>query len=80
VKGIQGVRALIRRHGTIAVEDACTTALEMGVPSYRFVRRYVERHPKPPLALRHIDPLIRELTHYRDHIDRMTKENADEPG
>ena len=80
VKGIQGVRALIHRHGVIAVEDACTTALEMGVATYRFVRRYVERHPKPPLALRQIDPLIRELTEYRDHIDRMTKENADEPG
>jgi transposase len=80
VKGIQGVRALIHRHGVIAVEDACTTALEMGVATYRFVRRYVERHPRPPLALRQIDPLIRELTQYRDHIDRMTKENADEPG
>jgi transposase len=80
VKGIQGVRALIRRHGVIAVEDACATALEMGVVNYRFVRRYVERHPKPPLALRQIDPLIRELTHYRDHINRMTRENADEHG
>jgi len=47
---------------------ACAAALEMCVPTYRFVRRYLDRNPKPPLALRQIDPLIRELTQYRDHI------------
>ena len=74
VKRILGVRSLLRRHGPIAVDDACAAALEMGVPEYRFVRRYLERHPRPAMALRQIDPLIRELTHYRDHITRMTKE------
>jgi hypothetical protein len=73
------VRALMRRHGIVAVEDACAAALEMGVPTYRFVRRYLERRPRPPLALRQVDPLIRQLTLYRDHINRMTKENPDEP-
>ena len=79
VKGILGVRALMRRHGIVAVEDACGAALEMGVPTYRFVRRYLERRPRPPLALRQVDPLIRQLTLYRDHINRMTKESPDEP-
>jgi transposase len=79
IRGILGVRALLREHGAIAVDDGCAAALEMGVPTYRFVRRYLERNPKPPLALRQIDPLIRELTHYRDHINRMTKEPSDEP-
>ena len=79
VKGILGVRALMRRHGAAAVDDACAAALEMGVPTYRFVRRYLERRPRPPLALRQVDPLIRQLTLYRDHINRMTKENPDEP-
>jgi transposase len=79
VKGILGVRALMRRHGIVAVEDACAAALEMGVPTYRFVRRYLERRPRPPLALRQVDPLIRQLTLYRDHINRMTKESPDEP-
>lgn len=74
VKRILGVRSLLRRYGPIAVDDACAAALEMGVPEYRFVRRYLERQPRPPMALRQIDPLIRELTHYRDHINRMTKE------
>ncbi len=77
VKGILGVRALMRRHGILAVDDACAAALEMGVPTYRFVRRYLDR--RPPVALRQVDPLIRQLTLYRDHINRITKENPDEP-
>jgi transposase len=78
VKGILGVRALMRQHGVVAVDDACAAALEMGVPTYRFVRRYLERRPRPPLALRQIDPLIRQLSLYRDHINRITKESPDE--
>jgi len=66
VKRILGVRSLLRRYGPIAVDDACAAALEMGVPEYRCVRRYLERQPRPPMALRKIDPLIRELTHYPD--------------
>lgn len=70
---------LLRQHGAIAVDDACAAALEMCVPTYRFVRRYLDCNPKPPLALRQVDHLIRELTQYRDHINRMTKESPDEP-
>ena len=36
------------------------------------VRRYVERHLAPPLTLRQVDPLIRELTYYRDVIAQKT--------
>jgi transposase len=79
VRAILGVRALMRQHGVITVDDACAAALEMGVPTYRFVRRYLERRPRPPLALRQIDPLIRQLSLYRDHINRITKETPDEP-
>jgi transposase len=79
IKGILGVRSLLRQHGVVAVDDACGAALEMGFPTYRFVRRYLEHRPRPPLALRQIDPLIRELSHYRDYINRLTKENPDEP-
>ena len=56
-----------------AVDDACAAALDLGVESYRFVRRYLERHPQ--LSLRHVDPLIRELTEYRDLINLKTKDN-----
>jgi hypothetical protein len=46
------------------------------VPTYRFVRRYLERHPPVQLSLRRIDPLIRELTHYRNVINNLTKEDG----
>jgi hypothetical protein len=39
------------------------------------VRRYLERGPQLPLSLRQVDPLIRELTEYRDFIQRKTQEN-----
>jgi hypothetical protein len=43
------------------------------VPTYRFVRRALEKRAPVPLTLKQIDPLIRELTHYRDLIDRRTE-------
>jgi transposase len=72
VRRIMGVLALARRHGPAVVEDAAHAALEMGAPSYRFLRRYLERRPPIPLTLRQVDPLIRQLTLYRDLIDRKT--------
>jgi transposase len=72
VRRILGVLALARKHGPAAVEDAAQAALEMGAPTYRFVRRYLERRPPVPLSLRQVDPLIRQLTLYRDLIDRKT--------
>ncbi len=45
---------------------------DIGVLTYRFVRKYVERRPPVPLSLRQVDPLIRQLTLYRDLIDRTT--------
>jgi hypothetical protein len=74
VRRILGIRALVRKHGAVVVTEACAAALELGVADYRFVRRYLERHPAGPLILRQVDPLIRELTHYRDVIARETQE------
>lgn len=76
VRRIQGVLALAKRHGPAMVEDACAVALEVGASNYyRFVRRYLERGPQLPLSLRQVDPLIRELTEYRDFIQSKTQEN-----
>jgi transposase len=72
IRRILGVLSLAKKFGTAAVEDACTAALEMGVHEYRFVRRYLERGPQ--LTLRQVDPLIRELVHYRDLIHHRTQE------
>jgi hypothetical protein len=77
---IKGVLALGRKYGALTVDDACAAALELGAPNYRFVRRYLERRPRAPLNLRQVDPLIRQLTQYRDLIDRITQEdNRNEP-
>src|SRR5215831_10473269 len=72
VRRIQGVLSLAKKYGLAATEDACAVALEMGVREYQFVRRYLERAPQ--LSLRQVDPLIRELVHYRDLINQKTQE------
>ena len=72
VRRILGVLALAKKHGPAVVDDAAKAALEIGVPTYRFLRKYVERRPPVPLTLRQVDPLIRQLTLYRDLIDRKT--------
>jgi transposase len=69
---ILGVLSLAKKFGIAAVDDACAAALEMGVYEYRFVRRYLEHGPQ--LTLRQVDPLIRELVHYRDLINQKTQE------
>jgi hypothetical protein len=76
VRRILGVLALAKKHGAVVVEDACTAALELGVHDYRFVRKWIDHHPACALTLKQVDPLIRELQHYRDFIDTKTrKEN-----
>src|SRR5207253_7927819 len=75
VRRIQGVLALAKRHGPAVVDEACDMALEIGASNYyHFVRRYLERGPQLPLSLRQVDPLIRELTEYRDFIQSKTQE------
>jgi len=77
IRRILGVLSLIKKYGAAAVEDACATALDIGVHEYRFVRRYLERRPHPQMFLRQIDPLIRELTEYRDFINLKIKEQPE---
>ena len=74
VRRVLGVLSLAKKRGPAVVDSACATALEVGVPTYRFVRRYLDRRQSEQLALRQIDPLIRELTQYRDLINRSTNQ------
>jgi transposase len=78
VRRIMGVLSLGKKYGVARVDDACTVALEVGVCDYQFVRRYLERNPQLPLNLRQIDPLIRQLTLYRDFIDSKTNQENKE--
>jgi transposase len=75
IRRMLGILSLAKKYGTAAVEDACAAALEIGMPEYRFVRRYLERGPQ--LTLRQVDPLIRELTEYRDFVNLKTKEQPE---
>jgi transposase len=77
IRRILGMLSLIKKYGAAAVEEACATALDVGVHEYRFVRRYLERRPHPQMFLRQIDPLIRGLTEYRDFINLKIKEQPE---
>jgi hypothetical protein len=69
VRRILGVLALAKKYGIASTDEACAIGLETGAHTYHFVRRYLEHHPQLPLSLRQIDPLIRQLTQYRDLIE-----------
>jgi hypothetical protein len=74
IRRIQGLLSFARKYGVARVDEACATALEMEAYDYRFVRRYLERNSQPPMSLRQIDPLIRQLHLYRDLIQQRTQE------
>jgi transposase len=75
VRSILGVLSLAKKHGPAQTNEACAAAIEIGVPTYRFVRRYLQhRAPLQQQALKQVDPLIRQLTLYRDLINLRTKE------
>ena len=78
IRRILGLLSLARKHGAALTDDGCAAALEIGPPDnpYRFVRRWLERRPQ--LTLRQVDPIIRQLTLYRDFIDNKTQENQPE--
>lgn len=73
VRRILGVLALAKKYGIVSTDDVCGLALETGA-DYHFVRRYLERNPQLPLSLRQVDPLIRQLTLYRDLIESRTRQ------
>jgi len=79
VRRIQGILSFTKKYGIARVEDACAAALELEAIDYRFVRRYLERNTQPPITLRQVDPLIRQLNLYRDLIEERTREEEPKP-
>jgi transposase len=78
VRRIQGLLSFLKKYGVARVEDACAAALELEAYDYRFVRHYLERRSQPPVSLRQVDPLIRQLTLYRDLIEERTQQDNQE--
>ena len=70
VRRIQGILGFAKKYGNAAVDDACAAAIEVEVYDYRFVRRYLERKGPALLSLRQVDPLIRQLSLYREVIEK----------
>jgi hypothetical protein len=77
IRRILGITSLARKHGAALVNDACAAALDSGLPAnpYRFVCHWLKC--KTPLTLCQVDPIIRQLTLYRDFIDQHAKENEE---
>ncbi len=74
IRRIQGPLSLHRKYGVARVDEACAAALDLEAFDWRFVKRYLERHSPLQLTLQQVDPLIWELTQYRDLIEERTKE------
>jgi transposase len=74
VRRILGVLNLTKKYGIASTDEACALGLETRASHYHFVRRYLEHNPQLPLSLRQVDPLIRQLTLYRDLIENRTRQ------
>jgi hypothetical protein len=70
VRRILGVLSLEKKHGPAVIEDAAKVAGRSRRAHLSLLRRYLERRAPVPLTLNQVDPLIRQLTLYRDVIDR----------
>ena len=71
VRRILGLLSYAKKFGAASCEEACEMAVETG-GGYHFVRKYLERRKPPLLNLNQIDPIIRQLTLYRDLIEQRT--------
>jgi len=48
LRRILGVLSLAKKHGAVAADEAAQAALDLGMPNYRFVRRFLERRSPLP--------------------------------
>lgn len=78
VRRIQGMLSFARKYGAACLDASCALAVEFNLATYRFVRSHLEHSSEPPVTLRQVDPLIRQLTLYADLIRKRTEEVIDE--
>lgn len=75
VRRILGLLSMAKKYGAATCDEACEMGMETGSGNYHFVRKYLERRPAS-LGLRQIDPIIRQLTLYRDLIEQRGNPSA----
>jgi hypothetical protein len=68
VRRILGLLSYAKKYGAATCNEACELAAETG-GGYTFVRKYLDRRPTT-FGLKQIDPIIRQLTLYRDLIEQ----------
>ena len=79
IRRIQGLFGLARKHGAALTDDACAAATARNRRLWKPLRlRPPLARRRPQLTLRQVDPIIRQLTLYRDLIDNKTQENPSE--
>jgi len=79
LRGILGLCSLAKKHGASEVERAAQTALAADARTYRAVKACLDHRRGAPLTMRQVDPIIRELSEYRDLIGRMTQPSSTPP-
>ena len=83
MRRLHALLRFVERQGAARVDVACAAAIDVGAPTYRCVRLWLEHHP--PVSLAQVDPLIRQLAAYRDVVARLSSttntntENTDQP-
>ncbi len=73
IRRVLAIVSLVKKHGPDLVDRACQAALEVGAPTYRFVKRFLENQRVNAPKLQQVDSLIRDLNHYRDIITQKTE-------
>ena len=72
IRRVLALLSLVKKYGADRVDRACRVALEVGVPTYRFVKHEIQRAHDAHPELQQVDALIRDLGHYRDFINQRT--------
>jgi transposase len=73
IRRVLAILSLVKKHGPDSIDQACRAALEIGAPTYRVVKRFLESQHIAAPKLQQVDALIRDLSHYRDVINQRTE-------
>ena len=76
MRRILGVLSLAKKYGVASADDACAVALETGATRIPLRAPLPGAQSATAAELRQVDPLIRQLTLYRDLIQARTQQDS----